>query len=123
MPDYALAVDVTDTGDTPEAHKMQVAVGKGVAIKLKDSGFLAHPLVKDRLIEYASSLGIPYQLEILEHGTTDAAVIQLVKEGVMSGVLSIPTRHIHSVNELCDMGDVEGVIRMMIHVCERGFGK
>jgi putative aminopeptidase FrvX len=119
-PKYALAVDVTDTGDTPEAHRMQVAVGKGVAIKVKDSMFLANPLVKDRLVEYARDLRIPYQLEILEHGTTDAAVIQLVKEGVMSGVLSIPTRHIHSTNEICDLKDVEGTITLLTRVCEKG---
>ena len=119
-PKYALAVDVTDTGDTPEAHRMQVAVGKGVAIKVKDSMFLANPQVKDRLVAYAKGLRIPYQLEILEHGTTDAAVIQLVKEGVMSGVLSIPTRHIHSTNELCDLDDVEGAIALLTRVCEQG---
>jgi putative aminopeptidase FrvX len=119
-PKYAIAVDVTDTGDTPEAHRMQVAVGKGVAIKVKDSSFLANPLVKDRLVEYAQDLRIPYQLEILEHGTTDAAVIQLVKEGVMSGVLSVPTRHIHSTNEICDLRDVEGTIALLTRVCEKG---
>lgn len=119
-PKYALAVDVTDTGDTPEAHRMQVALGKGVAIKVKDSMFLANPVVKDRLVEYAKDLRIPYQLEILEHGTTDAAVIQLVKEGVMSGVLSIPTRHIHSTNEICDLKDVEGTIALLTRVCEKG---
>ena len=120
-PKYAIAVDVTDTGDTPEAHKMQVAVGKGVAIKVKDSMFLANPAVKEKLVEHAQDLRIPYQLEILEHGTTDAAVIQLVKEGVMSGVLSIPTRHVHSTNELCDMDDVEGAVRLLTQVCEKGF--
>jgi len=119
-PKYAIAVDVTDTGDTPEAHRMQVAVGKGVAIKVKDSMFLANPTVKEKLVEYAQKMNIPYQLEILEHGTTDAAVIQLVKEGVMSGVLSIPTRHIHSTNELCDMDDVDGTIRLLTQVCEKG---
>ena len=121
-PKYAIAVDVTDTGDTPEAHRMEVAVGKGVAIKVKDSMFLANPMVKDRLVEYAKDLRVPYQLEILEHGSTDAAVIQLVKEGVMSGVLSVPTRHIHSTNELCDLGDVEGVIALLTRVCEKGLG-
>jgi endoglucanase len=119
-PKYALAVDVTDTGDTPEAHRMQVAVGKGVAIKVKDSMFLANPQVKDKLVTYAKDLRIPYQLEILEHGSTDAAVIQLVKEGVMSGVLSIPTRHIHSTNELCDLDDVEGTIALLARACEQG---
>jgi putative aminopeptidase FrvX len=119
-PKYALAVDVTDTGDTPEAHRMQVSVGKGVAIKIKDSMFLANPLVKDKLVAYAKSSRVPYQLEILEHGTTDAAVIQLVKEGVMSGVLSIPTRYVHSTNELCDLNDVESAIRILSLVCQGG---
>ena len=119
-PKFALAVDVTDTGDTPEAHKMQVALGKGVAIKVKDSWFIANPKVKDKLVNHAQSLGIPYQLEILERGTTDAAVIQLVKEGVMSGVLSVPTRYIHSTNEVCDLNDVEGTIELLKRVCEKG---
>jgi len=119
-PQYALAVDVTDTGDTPEAHRMEVSLGKGVAIKVKDSAFLTNPHVKDKLVEYAKSMHIPYQLEVLEHGTTDAAVIQLVKEGVMSGVLSIPTRYIHSTNELCDLNDVEGAISLLEHVCKTG---
>ncbi|KPK64290.1 hypothetical protein AMJ83_03460 [candidate division WOR_3 bacterium SM23_42] len=119
-PKFALAVDVTDTGDTPEAHKMQVALGKGVAIKVKDSWFIANPKVKDKLVNHARALGVSYQLEILEMGTTDAAVIQLVKEGVMSGVLSIPTRYIHSTNEVCDLNDVEVTIKLLMRVCEKG---
>lgn len=119
-PAYALAVDVTGTGDTPEARKMQVELGGGVAIKVKDSGFIAHPAVKDRLVEHARSLGMPYQLEILEQGTTDAAVIQLVKEGVMSGVLSVPTRYVHSTNEVCDLKDVQATIDLLVRVGEKG---
>ena len=121
-PTYALAVDVTDTGDTPEAHKMQVEMGGGVAIKVKDSMFIANPVVKERLVEYAKTLAIPYQFEILEMGTTDAAVIQLVRAGVMSGVLSIPTRYIHTTNEVCDLRDVDGAIELLAHVCARGLG-
>lgn len=119
-PTHALAVDVTDTGDTPEAHKMQVSIGKGVAIKVKDSGFLTNPVIKDKLAEYARTLSIPHQFEILEHGSTDAAFIQLVKGGVMSGVLSIPTRYIHSTSEVCDLGDVKGTVELLAHVCEKG---
>jgi putative aminopeptidase FrvX len=119
-PTYALAVDVTDTGDTPEAHKMQVSVGKGVAIKVKDSGFITNPVIKDKLAEYARALSLPFQFEILEHGSTDAAFIQLVKGGVMSGVLSIPTRYIHSTSEVCDLEDVNGTVELLVHVCEKG---
>jgi endoglucanase len=121
-PAYALAVDVTDTGDTPEAHKMQVEIGRGVAIKVKDSGFIANPCVKDRLVELARDRAIPYQFEILEQGTTDAAVIQLVKAGVMSGVLSIPTRYVHSTNEVCDLNDVQATIDLLVEACNKGLG-
>jgi putative aminopeptidase FrvX len=119
-PTYAIAVDVTDTGDTPEAQKMEVSVGKGVAIKVKDSWFIANPTVKDKLAEYARELSIPYQFEVLEHGSTDAAVIQLVKGGVLSGVLSIPTRYIHSTSEVCDLSDVDGAIKLLVHICTEG---
>jgi len=120
-PKYAIAVDVTRTGDTPESSKMDVSLGKGVAIKVKDSRFISNPLIRDKLIAYAQKIKIPYQLEILEKGTTDAAVIQLVKEGILSGVLSIPARYIHSTNEVCDFGDVESAVKLLTHLCERGF--
>jgi endoglucanase len=119
-PKYAIAVDVTDTGDTPESPKMNVSLGKGVAVKVKDSYFISNPLIREKLISYAQKIKISYQLEILEMGTTDAAVIQLVKGGVLSGVLSIPTRYIHSTNEVCDFGDVEETIKLLTRVCEKG---
>jgi len=119
-PEYAIAVDVTRTGDTPESPKMDVSVGKGVAIKVKDERFISNPSVKDKLISYAQKTNIPYQLEILEKGTTDATVIQIVREGVLSGVLSIPTRYIHSANEVCDLQDIENTIQLLTYVSEEG---
>jgi putative aminopeptidase FrvX len=119
-PQYAIAVDVTDTGDTPESPRMDVAIGKGVAIKVKDSSFISNPMINDKLISYAEKMNIPYQFEILEAGTTDAAIIQLIKEGVLSSVLSIPTRYIHSPNEVCDLDDVQCTIRLLVSVAEEG---
>lgn len=122
-PQFALAVDVTTTGDLPESHPMAVALGKGVAIKMMDGAFIAHPGVRDRLVEYASETGIPFQREVLVRGTTDAAVVQSTKAGVASGVLSIPARYVHSTNEMCDLDDVEQTIRLLVLACERGLAK
>jgi endoglucanase len=119
-PKYAIAVDVTLTGDTPESPKMAVSIGKGVAIKIKDSSFIANPIIKDKLIAYAEEINIPYQLEILERGTTDAAIIQIIKEGITSGVLSIPTRYVHSVNEVCDLADIDAAIKLLTRIGEMG---
>ncbi len=112
-PDLAIAVDITDTGDTPEAHPMAVSLGKGPAIKVKDRGMLAHPLVKNLLVDTAKELGIPYQLEVLEFGGTDAMAIQVSREGVPAGVVSIATRYAHTPSEMVDYEDVLNVVKLL----------
>ena len=53
--------------------------------------------------------GGPYQMKILERGTTDAVGMQLVWASVRSGCLSIPCRYIHPL-EMVDEGGVEGAV-------------
>lgn len=115
-PDIAIAVDVTLTGDTPESYPMAVELGKGPAIKVKDRGMIASPAVRDLLVQRAREAGIPYQMEVLEFGTTDAAAMQLVRSGVPAGCLSIPCRHVHSPSEMVDEGDVENGVRLLLEV-------
>jgi len=115
-PDLAIAIDVTGTGDTPEARKMAVSLGKGPAIKVKDGGMIAHRGVRALMERRATEAGIPYQLEVLLGGTTDAMSIQTSRAGVPSGVLSIPSRYIHTPSQLVDMGDVEGAVRLLVGV-------
>jgi tetrahedral aminopeptidase len=112
-PDMAVSIDVTTTGDTPKALPMDVALGKGPAIKVKDSGMIAHPDVRDRMIEVAEALDLPYQLEVLLRGSTDAAAMQLVRAGVPSGCVSIPCRYVHSTTETVDEADVEHAIQLL----------
>lgn len=112
-PDVGIAVDVTRTGDTPEAPKMAVSLGKGPAIKVKDARMVSHPGVRQALIRAAEEEGIPYQLEVLEGGTTDAAAIQLTREGIPTGVISIPCRYIHTPSEMVDLRDVENAVRLL----------
>jgi len=118
-PDLGIAVDVTRTGDTPEAATMEVSLGKGAAIKVKDSGIIAHPKVRSYLVETAKESDIPYQLEILEAGGTDAGPVQRSRGGVPAGVVSIPTRHLHSPSEMVDMGDVEACVRLLTAAMEK----
>jgi len=112
-PDIAIAIDVTATGDTPKALPMEVVLGKGPAIKVKDSGMIAHPRVRQMLVEAAVRSQVPYQMEVLVGGTTDAAAIQLVRSGVPSGALSVPCRYVHSPSEMVDASDVEHAIEML----------
>lgn len=112
-PDLGLAVDVTRTGDTPKSSKMEVALGKGPAIKVRDQGMLSDPRIVRWMAQAAEKNNIPYQLEVLERGGTDAHAIQLSRSGAPAGCLSIPCRYIHSPSEMVDFDDVQGAVRLL----------
>lgn len=111
-PDYGIAVDVTDTGDTPEAEKMAVTLGGGAAIKVMDYSVICNIEVRQTLIELARDNGVRYQLEIMKDGGTDAGVMQYARGGVKTGGISVPTRYIHSPSEMVSKSDVADCIKL-----------
>ncbi len=113
-PDLGLAVDVTATGDTPKGIRMAVKLGGGPAVKVRDAGMLSDPRVVRWMSDTAEAEKIPYQLEILEGGSTDARPIQLTRAGVPVGCLSIPCRYIHSPSEMVDYSDVQNSVRLLV---------
>jgi putative aminopeptidase FrvX len=113
-PDIGLAVDVTGTGDTPKGSKMEVALGNGPAIKVKDGGMLADPRIVEWMVHTAGKAKVPCQREVLEGGTTDARAIQLARAWVPAGCLSIPSRYIHSPSEMVDYDDVQNSVNLLI---------
>lgn len=115
-PDLGLAVDVTLTGDTPKSMKMEVSLGKGPAIKVRDAGMLSDPRIVDWMVRTSKKAKIPYQLEILQAGSTDARAIQLSRSGVPAGCISIPCRYIHSPSEMVDLSDVEYATRLLVEL-------
>ncbi len=118
-PEVGIAVDVTGSGDTPEAAKMAMKLGAGPCIKVKDGGMLSHPGVKDLLIRVAREHEIPYQLEILASGSTDAAAMQLVHSGVAAGCVSLACRYIHTPSEMVDLADVENSVKLLVALLEQ----
>jgi len=118
-PNVGLALDVTMVGDTPEPlYPMDVALGKGPAIKVKDNSIICHPCLKEILMNLAEKNQIPYQLEVLTAGGTDAGSIHLSREGVPCGVISIPCRHIHTPGEIIDLNDMENAVRLLVSFLE-----
>jgi endoglucanase len=115
-PEIGVAVDVTGTGDTPKTRKMEVSLGKGPAVKVRDGGMLSDPRVVNWMVEGAEKQKLPYQLEILEGGTTDARAIQLTRAGVPVGCVSIPCRYVHSPSEMVDTNDVENAVRLLVEL-------
>lgn len=123
QPGYGVAVDVTRVGDTPQAPLMEVSLGKGPAIKVKDSSVICHPRVRRFMIETAEKGAIPYQLEVLERGGTDAGAIHLSREGIPSGAISIPCRYIHTPSEMVDAGDVSGAVELLEKLCRASWAE
>ncbi len=121
-PDIGLALDVTLTGDTPGVKpKMAVDLGKGPAIKVMDRASISSPIVRDGLIELAKAASIPYQLEVLTFGGTDAGVIQLSRGGVPTGTLSIATRYVHSAAETIDLRDLAQGAQLLLAFANKKF--
>jgi endoglucanase len=118
-PDMAIAVDVTGTGDTPESRPMAVTLGHGPAVKVQDGRMIASPQVRQLMVQRAKEADIPYQLEVLEGGTTDAAAMQLTRAGVPAGCLSIPCRYVHSPSEMVDKRDVENGVRLLLEILKQ----
>lgn len=113
-PDIGIALDVTSHGDTPKAKRFAVGLNKGAAIKVKDNSIISHPKIKDTLVKLAKDNNIPYQMEVLEFGGTDSGAIHVNREGVPSGVISIPTRYVHSTVEMASKADIINCTKLLI---------
>ena len=72
------------------------------------------PRLVRHLVKIAEEKKLPYQLEVLEMGTTDARAIQLTRSGVPAGCVSIPCRYVHSPSEMVDMDDVENAVKLIL---------
>lgn len=123
-PDMALALDVTISGDHPGIKEEEAPskTGKGPAIILADAsgrGIITHPEIKELLISVADEEGIPYQLEVSDGGTTDATAIHLTREGIPTGVISPPTRYIHTPVSVVSLEDIENAAKLILAVLKR----
>lgn len=118
-PEVGLVIEVTDTGDTPEAHPMAVKLGSGPAIKVMDSGMITPQSIRRWMIRAAESLGIDYQLEVLERGANDGRAIQRSRAGVPTGGLCIPCRYMHTPSEMVDYGDVQAAVRLLAELVSK----
>ncbi|MBU4534286.1 MAG: M42 family metallopeptidase [Euryarchaeota archaeon] len=122
-PDFALALDVTIAGDHPgmKEDEAPAKIGKGPAIILTDAsgrGIITHPKIKEWLITTAKEEEIPVQLEVSEGGTTDATAIHLTREGIPAGVVSVPTRYIHTTVSIASMEDIENTVNLLVKALE-----
>lgn len=118
-PDMAFALDVTIAGDHPgiKEDNSPAKIGNGPAIILADAsgrGIITPEKIKNLLISSSKEADIKYQLEVSEGGTTDASAIHLTRDGIPTGVVSVPTRYIHTTVSIASMEDVENTINLLV---------
>ena len=122
-PDFAFVTDVTIAGDHPgiSMKEAPVKMGAGPAIIVSDGngrGIIVPKIILDRIKNTADEYNIPIQLEASGGGTTDGAVIHLTRGGIPTGIVSIPTRYIHTPHSVINMKDLEASINLLIKMLE-----
>jgi len=120
-PFMCIAVDGCQTGDTPknDSVPMEVSIGHGPTVKIRDGMMLCSPLVIDHLKAAAVAEGIAWQDEIQRYGGTGASPAQGTRGGVHSGCVSYPIRHAHSPSEIFNIGDVVNASRLIAAACRK----
>ncbi len=114
-PHIAIAVDVGHATDHPDADPRKFGSFKQGGGPILGRGPNINPVLFNRLIEVAEREKIPYQLEAEARNTgTDARAIQMVREGVATGVVSIPLRYMHTPSELVDLADIESGVQLLV---------
>jgi len=120
-PDIGVALDVTVAADVPgsQEHEQVTKLGQGTAIKVKDSSHIANPKLVKFFKGLAKGKEIPYQIEVLPRGGTDAAGMQMAQAGKAVITLSIPTRYLHSVVEAAHQTDIQASVDLLAAFLER----
>jgi putative aminopeptidase FrvX len=110
----AVVVDVTHATDYPGADKKRhgdVKLGGGVVLS---RGSAINPVVFERLAAAADREGIPYGIQAAPKATgTDADSIYTAQRGIATGLVSVPSRYMHSPNEMVALEDLERASRLL----------
>jgi putative aminopeptidase FrvX len=72
----------------------------------------------DWLAETAREYEIEVQMDVSGGGTTDATAIQLTREGINTGLISVATRYIHSPVEVLSIKDLEACAELIARALE-----
>jgi len=113
-PDVALAIEGTIGADMPGVapESQPVRLGQGPAISVADRSIVVSRRMVAALETVAEGASIPYQYKLPTYGGTDAGAIHLSRGGVLSGVISVPCRYIHSPISTLRLDDLEATIRL-----------
>ena len=127
QPDIAIQIDLMNASDTPDmADRGDMALGGGPGISLYSfhgrgtlNGVIPHPAMVQLFEDAAGGADIALQRSAQVGVLTDLSYVQLVGQGVASIDIGFPMRYSHSALEMCDLGDLEGLTRLILAALPR----
>lgn len=109
-PDFAIAIDVCH-GITPDNSYCAYELGGGAVITV---GPNIHPKMFELLKNTARKHNIKFQIDVDGGNTgTDAWQFQVIREGIPTGLLSIPLKYMHTLVETADIYDIIAVSELI----------
>ena len=122
QPDIAIQIDLILSSDTPDmAARGEVVLGEGPGMAMFSfhgrgtlNGTIPHPALVALFDATAKEAGIRLQRSAHIGCLTDSSYVQLVGQGVASIDMGFPMRYSHSSLELCDLGDLEQLARLLV---------
>ncbi len=118
-PDVAIVTDVTHDTQTPMINKItqgDVFCGKGPGLTY---GPAVHNNLLDLIIDTANENKIPFQRIATSRSTgTDTDAFAYSRGGVVSALISLPLRYMHTTVESVHKDDVESVIKLIYNALQ-----
>ncbi len=121
-PDAALVFENTTAGDNPELpdYRWATSLGKGPVLTFAHSGLVLDKRILDTIVDTAKKNSIEFQYKSRIAGGTDAARLARVISGIPSGVISTPSRYIHSPTSVINVNDFLGVVKLASLLVKEG---
>jgi putative aminopeptidase FrvX len=116
-PTLAIVIDVT-FGSAPGSPGYEtVDMDKGPSF---DIGPSTHPKLYQSFIDYANAMEIPFNRYAYPRGSgTDADKLQISAEGVITMIVSIPIRYMHTPVEVVQVRDIQRSARLVAGFIEQ----
>ncbi|MBX3071166.1 MAG: M20/M25/M40 family metallo-hydrolase [Thermomicrobiales bacterium] len=111
--DLAIAIDNGPLADYPgvDLRELPVTLGSGPALVYKDSWAHYDRRIIYRLLDVAKRAGIPVQECIYPGFGSDGAA--LIRTGIPTALLALPTRYTHAPFEMLDEADLLGALDLL----------
>lgn len=113
-PDVAIVIDTTISHDQLDmSNHNDCKLNNGFALEILDATVISNPRLLDYVKNIANKYNIPYSYSCLTGGGTDGGYVYRARKGVLTIVLGIPTRYLHTHNEICSINDALNCIRVV----------